>query len=96
MLDFEWSFAGDPLYDYCLWYSEMDLWPGSRAPFLKGCGRTELSESERMRLDVYQMIGNLTLCAEAKLHFPVEEAAHYRESAKSHIQQLDNYPDGGV
>ena len=91
ILDFEWSFAGDPLYDYCLWYSELDLWPGSRAPFFKTSRPMELSKSERMRRDVYQMIGNVTLCAEAKLHFPKEEATQYRESAESHFRQLESY-----
>ena len=93
VLDFEWSFAGDPLYDYCLWYSEVELWPDSRAPFLTGCGRTELSESERMRMDVYQMIGNLTLCAESKLHFPAAEATHYRETAEAHLRRLEITPN---
>ena len=88
-LDFEWSFAGDPLYDYCLWYSEADLWPGSREAFLTGCGRVEISESERMRMDVYQMIGNLTLCAESRLHFPAEEAAKYREVAEAQLCRLE-------
>jgi aminoglycoside phosphotransferase (APT) family kinase protein len=89
LLDFEWSFAGDPLYDYCLWYSEADLWPGSRAPFLKGCGETELSSPARLRLDVYEMIGNLTLCAESKLHFSMEEAARYQTAAEAHLDKLE-------
>ena len=91
VLDFEWSFAGDPLYDYCFWHSELDLWPGSRTPFLKGCDQTELSGSERLRLDVYQMIGNITLCAESKLHFPVEEATQYQAAAETHLNRLERH-----
>jgi aminoglycoside phosphotransferase (APT) family kinase protein len=91
VLDFEWSFAGDPLYDYTSWYSEEDLWPGSREPFLKGCGKTGLSRSERLRLDVYKMIGMLTLCAESKLHFPAEEAAQYQTAAETHLNRLEEH-----
>lgn len=36
VFDFEWAFAGDPLYDFCRWVQAEEEWPGSRTSFLRG------------------------------------------------------------
>lgn len=87
VLDFEWAFAGDLLYDYCQWYPEEENWPNSRDSFLKGSKHCVFSVEEIKRINIYQMLRNIELCSVAELHFSKEEAIDYRETA---IQQMNH------
>lgn len=89
LLDLEWSFAGDPLYDLFDWYPKAEQWPGSRTPFLQGYGKLAFSEAEIRRLEVYQILNDMTLCVVACRHFPAEEARQYREATPAHLHHLE-------
>lgn len=80
VFDFEWAFAGDPLYDYSRWTQDTEEWPGSRFPFLQGCGRENFSTSEMDRINFYQLLRNIELCVVAELHFGVDEAKSFKEA----------------
>lgn len=89
VLDFEWSFAGDSLYDYCQWRTPNELWEGSHLPFLKASHKLNFSADEVERLDVYQMIHNIELCVVAALHFSPEELKDYLKTTTDQIQKLN-------
>jgi aminoglycoside phosphotransferase (APT) family kinase protein len=86
VVDFEWAFGGDPLYDLCRWHQEVEEWPDSRDSFLKGCQKNTFSTSETKRIKVYQMIRNVELCIVAHRHFTFEESEGYK---KTTITQLE-------
>lgn len=88
VVDFEWAFAGDPLYDYCRWSQETEEWPESRAAFLEGCGRKSFSGSELERLKFYQMLRNIELCIVAKLHFDSAEAESFKDATLLQVGEL--------
>jgi Ser/Thr protein kinase RdoA (MazF antagonist) len=92
VVDFEWAFAGDPLYDYCQWLQPDEVCVGSRAPFLTGAGRgnnLEVSKNftseELGRIRLYQMIRNIELSIVAKLHFPEEEAKAFQSTTLAQL-----------
>lgn len=88
VFDFEWAFAGDPLYDYCRWTQGDEEWPGSRLPFLQGCGRESFTKSDLDRMSLYQMIRNIELCVVAKLHFDAHEAQSFKEITLAQASKL--------
>jgi len=88
VLDFEWAFAGDPLYDFCRWRLPQEDLPNSREAFLNGYNKMEFSTSELKRMDIYQMIRNIELCIVAKLHFSEMEAGEYLKIATQQISKL--------
>lgn len=88
VLDFEWAFAGDPLYDYFQWNSDEDLWPLDSIPFIKSGEHSEFSFVEKKRMDIYQMIRNIDLCSVAQLHFDAKEAKEYRETTMQQVSSL--------
>lgn len=88
VLDFEWSFAGDPLYDVSRWISEEEICKRSQKPFLEGYEFTGLSDSELERIKVYQMIKNIELCPVAKKHFGEDESVEYLETTIKYINKL--------
>lgn len=87
ILDFEWSFAGDPLFDFYRWTGKEE-WPGSREFFLQGAGKENFSGEEFERMKIYQMIGNLELCPVAAKHFPADEATSYRQVTLDHLAKI--------
>jgi aminoglycoside phosphotransferase (APT) family kinase protein len=88
VFDFEWAFAGDPLYDYCRWTQAEEEWPGSRHAFLQGCDRDNFTKSETDRMALYQMIRNIELCVVAKLHFDEGEALSFKETTLTQASKL--------
>lgn len=88
VFDFEWAFAGDPLYDYCRWIQVEEEWPGSRVAFLQGCGHETFSKSELARMALYQMVRNIELCVVAKLHFDEAEALSIKETTLAQVSTL--------
>jgi aminoglycoside phosphotransferase (APT) family kinase protein len=88
VVDFEWSFAGDPLYDLCRWFQQDEEWPGSRSDFLRGCKKEQLTVNEKERMALYQMIRNVELCIVAKLHFDEAEARSFRETTLKQLGTL--------
>ncbi len=88
ILDFEWSFAGDPLYDVSRWTYEEEICKGSQKPFLEGYGFTGLSDLEMERIKVYQMIKNIELCPVAKKHFGEGESVEYLETTINYINKV--------
>ncbi len=78
VVDFEWAFAGDPLYDLFQWRRDEEEWPNSRDAFLKACHRESLSEAEITRTKIYQMLNSIELCVVAKRHFSRDEAESYK------------------
>ncbi len=91
VLDFEWAFAGDPLYDLGRWVHGED-WPGSRAGFLRGYGRNGFSDLELSRIEIYQMLQNIELCPVAAEHFPVDEAQSYRKTTLEQFERITCKP----
>ncbi|MBS1970827.1 MAG: aminoglycoside phosphotransferase family protein [Bdellovibrionales bacterium] len=87
VLDFEWAFAGDPLYDLCRWVHGED-WPGSRKGFLQGYGRSGFSDLELRRIEIYQMLQNIELCPVAAEHFPADEAQSYRKTTLEQFERM--------
>lgn len=96
VLDFEWSFAGDPLYDFCEWRQTEELWPGSREPFFEGYGKRAFSFSENKRMGMYQLIRNVEPCIVAELHFGEEESREYRSICETQLNRLSTGRDRGV
>lgn len=90
VLDFEWAFSGDPLYDFCRWREGNEDLPDSRESFLKGYNKNKFSEDELRRMDIYQMIRNVELCIVARLHFNKAEAEEYLQTT---IRQIDLISD---
>lgn len=90
VLDFEWAFAGDPLYDFCRWKDNSEDLAGSREGFLKGYNKIEFTLSESKRMDIYQMIRNIELSSVAKLHFSEAEAVEYLKTTLGQIKKLGN------
>lgn len=88
VLDFEWAFAGDPLYDFCRWRSEDEEWPESREAFLEASGHENFTKPELTRLGLYQMIRNVELSVVARIHFDPAEAKAFRETTVVHATQL--------
>jgi aminoglycoside phosphotransferase (APT) family kinase protein len=89
ILDFEWSFSGDPFYDLCF-YSKMDeTWPDSNVNFLKGYGVTDFDDEQKLRMKFYQMIRNINLCIVAKKHFSDEESQDYLLTTSKKINELE-------
>lgn len=78
VLDFEWSCAGDPLFDICNNLRDMDSkWPGSQVAFNKGYGVQNFSDEELAKMRVYSMIKSIELCVVSKRFFPEEECEEY-------------------
>lgn len=88
VLDFEWSLAGDPLYDLCRWSSLEEDCVGSREAFLSGYGKSTFTREERASLDLYQMIRNVELCVVSQLHFESEEAEAFHTKTLGQLQNL--------
>lgn len=88
VVDFEWAFAGDPLYDLCRWQQDEEEWLGSRKAFLKGFRKSNFADSEIKRIKIYQMIRNIELCIVAKRHFTHNEAKSYRETTIAQMKTL--------
>ena len=88
ILDFEWSFWGDPLYDLCQIENLDETWPDSRDAFKKGYGLTEFDNTQILKIKLYQMIRNIELTIVAKRHFPESEAKEYLEITNKQIQSL--------
>lgn len=89
VLDFEWAFSGDPLYDFCSLDSMEKIWPGSKKPFLKGYGKKEFSKLEKSRIGVYRMIRNLEMCAVAKKHLSKKEALEFSSITLSQLFSME-------
>ena len=87
VLDFEWAFSGDPLYDFCRWRDGHEDLSNSREPFLKGYNKNTFSDDELKCMDIYQMIRNIELSIVAQLHFSLEEAKEYLDVT---IQQINS------
>jgi aminoglycoside phosphotransferase (APT) family kinase protein len=87
VLDFEWSFAGDPLFDLSNWSDSYDVWQESKDPFLKGLG-LELTDEDHTKIKIYKMIRNIELCAVAKRYFSSEEALEYKKTTLARIDRL--------
>lgn len=66
ILDFEWSFWGDPLYDLCRVEDLDDTWPESQLAFKDGYGIAGFDKSEKLKMNFYQMIKNIELSVVAK------------------------------
>lgn len=79
VLDYEWSFAGDPLYDLCDWYFYQGPFPETKEPVLKAYGLQTLTDSQKQRIQIYRMIKNIELCSVSQKYFPENEARDYRE-----------------
>jgi len=78
VLDFEWSCAGDPLYDICNNLRDMDSkWPGSQEAFNKGYGIQNFSDEEVAKMRVYSMIKSIELCVVSKRFFSEEDCKEY-------------------
>lgn len=77
VVDFEWSIAGDPLYDLMFWRNANDVFKGSEERFFKGYGKVDFNTEESLLISTYQMIKNIELSIVATLHFPKEEARDY-------------------
>lgn len=90
VLDFEWSLAGDPLYDMGAWSGKDEKSQMSQKHFLKGYDFSKLSESEDNRIELYQMIKNIELCPVAKLYFGESEAKEYLQTTLTQINYLYN------
>jgi aminoglycoside phosphotransferase (APT) family kinase protein len=88
VVDFEWSFAGDPLYDLIFWRGANETYPESEASFLMGYGKEGFSKEEIKRMAFYQMIKNIELSTVAKCHFPKEEALSYKETSLRQASSL--------
>jgi len=88
VVDFEWAFAGDPLYDLCRWHQDEEEWPGSKESFLKGCRKNNFSTSEAQKIKVYQMIRNVELCIVAQRHFTSEESETYKIVTLSQLETI--------
>ncbi|RYZ66945.1 MAG: aminoglycoside phosphotransferase family protein [Proteobacteria bacterium] len=77
ILDFEWSCAGDPLFDLCK-LRDMDAsWTGSQESFNRGYGVSVFDDSEFKKMRIYTMIQNIELCVVAKKYFPAKELRSY-------------------
>lgn len=86
ILDFEWSFWGDPLYDLCQVEKFDDTWPDSKDAFKKGYGILEFDENQTLKIKLYQMIRNIELAIVAKRHFSEAEAREYLETTIKQIE----------
>lgn len=91
MLDFEWAFAGDPLYDFCLWLDADRIWPESQLRFFLGARRTSFLPDETKRLAIYQMVRNLELCVVSKLHFTAEESEEFLSVTQKQLLELEAF-----
>lgn len=96
ILDFEWSFWGDPLYDLCQIENLDETWPDSKDAFKKGYGFSEFDSDQILKLKLYQMIRNIELAIVAKRHFPESEAKEYLEITNKQIQSLKEVLQVGV
>lgn len=88
ILDFEWSLAGDPLYDFCSIVDMDKTWPDSQKSFLNGYGKHTFTDIETKRIKFYQMLKNIELCVVAKRHFPVEELNDFLNTTRKQAEQL--------
>lgn len=96
VLDFEWSFWGDPLYDLCQIENLDETWPDSKAAFKEGYGLPEFDSDQILKLKLYQMIRNIELAIVAKRHFLESEAKEYLEITNKQIQSLKEVLQVGV
>jgi len=91
VLDFEWTLAGDPLYDFNRWKTLQDeILIGSRQAFLNGYSLNSFNESEFLRMKIYQMIFNIEITVVAHRHFPMDEAVTYFKETKTNLLELKN------
>lgn len=89
VFDFEWAFAGDPLYDLVFWKGSDQYYQGSESSFFKGYGLEHFNPKELKLMALYQMIKNIELSIVARNHFPVEEALSYKQTTLEQIQKID-------
>jgi hypothetical protein len=88
VLDFEWAFAGDPLYDFCSVNYMESTWPGSKKNFLKGYGFEEFDPDALLKIRIYQMIRNIELCIVARKYFSSEESEEFINVTLNQINSL--------
>ncbi|MFZ4405397.1 MAG: phosphotransferase [Pseudobdellovibrionaceae bacterium] len=89
VLDFEWSCAGDPLFDICNNLRDMDSrWPGSQEAFNKGYGIQDFSEEEIAKMKVYTMIKSIEFCVVAKKFFPESECKEFVQTTQNNYASL--------
>ena len=88
VLDFEWSVAGDPMFDLARWLEKDEICKGSHEPFLKGYGRLNFSKEDYRRVEGYHLIKNIEISIVAKLHFNEAEALEYKDITISYIKAL--------
>jgi aminoglycoside phosphotransferase (APT) family kinase protein len=87
VLDFEWSCAGDPLFDFCINLRSMDrTWPGSQEAFNKGYGIQNFSNDEIAKMRIYSMIKNIELCVVAKKFLTEEECKEIVQATKNNYR----------
>lgn len=77
VVDFEWSIAGDPLYDLMSWRGANKNFPDSEESFFQGYGKTHFTSDEISLISLYQMMKNIELSIVAALHFSRDEAQDY-------------------
>lgn len=89
VLDFEWSCAGDPLFDICNNLRDMDsTWPGSQVAFNKGYGIQDFSKEEISKMKIYNMIKSIELCVVAKRFFSEEECKEFVQTTLNNYASL--------
>lgn len=88
VLDFEWAFAGDPLYDFCSINYLESTCPGSKKSFLKGYGIGEFDPDALLKIKIYQMIRNIELCIVARKYFSSEESEDFLNVTLNQINSL--------
>lgn len=89
VVDFEWSFAGDPAWDL-IRASKMDrYWPGSGEAFRQGYGelRAWTPELDR-RSELYRMVHLLEIAIVAARFYTSEEANSYRKRVLAQLDSL--------
>ena len=90
VVDFEWAFAGDPLWDLDSWPSMDERWPGSRQPFRNGYASTATwpADIEPRRL-IYRCLQNLELCIVAERFLSDDEAREFRATTLEGLATLE-------
>lgn len=86
VLDFEWVCAGDPLLDISNTIMTLQInWPDGHIEFYKGYGSDSISETDRLKIQVYTMIKNIEICIVANKYFTADEAREYIEVTERDI-----------
>lgn len=88
ILDFEWSMAGDPLFDLCRWvFPDAEEWAAGREALFAAYGKNSFTTLEELRLHIYQMIHNVELTVVSKLHFDDSEFRSFREITLNQVRR---------